>query len=174
MSTVQARNLASIKPAESMTISLGDILPISNPKQFKLHLACRSTDFVQPLDEYVADSVKWDGWNAWRGRKNDWTRPYILSFMEFYHRRDTWLFGGAFEVLERGVNRYKLSSLSDFQKYKGRLLASFHRYQGMRGRAYFLEKYLKDFKVAEVLPHRYTGESFSGFENIDHEFSTLE
>lgn len=94
--------------------------------------------------------------------------------MEFYPKTDTWLFGGAFEVLERRVNSYKLRSLPSFEKYVGRLLASFHRYQGMRGRAYLLEKYLDQFKVTEILPHAYTGEIFPGFENIDHDFSALE
>ena len=157
-----------------MNIRLKDTLPISEPQEYKLHLACRDKNFVQPLDEYVIDPAKWVGWNEWRGRRNDWTKPYVLSFMEFYHKTDTWLFGGAFAVLERRENGYKLCSLPSFEKYVGRLLASFHRYQGMRGRAYLLENYIDDFKVSEILPLPYTGESFRGFENIDHDFSTLE
>ncbi len=29
-------------------------------------------------------------------------------------------------------------------------------------------------QISEILPHRYTGESFCGFENIDHDFYILE
>ncbi len=157
-----------------MTILLNDILNISEPREYKLHLACQNIDFVRPLDVYVTDSADWVGWNEWRGNKNDWTKPYVLSFMEFYPKTDSWLFGGGFQVLQRRQNGYKLSLLPRFEKYVGRLIASFHRYQGMRGRAFLLENYLDQFQVAEILPLAYTGESFCGFENIDHDFNTLE
>ena len=94
--------------------------------------------------------------------------------MEFYPRTDAWLFGGAFDVVERRSDGYKLQPLASFEKFVGRLLAAFHRYQGMRGRAFKLESYLDQFKVAEILPHVYSGESFPGFEKIDHDFGILE
>lgn len=157
-----------------MTILLNDILGISEPREYKLHLACQNKDLIRPLDEYVADSANWIGWNEWRGSKNDWTKPYVLSFMEFHPKSDAWLFGGEFQVLERRADSYKLRPLPRLEKYVGRLIASFHRYQGMRGRAYLLENYLDQFHVSEILPLAYTGESFCGFENIDHGFGTLE
>ena len=92
-----------------------------------------------PLDEYVADPPDWLEWNEWGGLKNDWTRPRILSFMQFYPRTGAWLFGGAFEVVDRLRNRYRRQSVATFEKNVGRLLASFHCYQGMRGRAFRLE-----------------------------------
>lgn len=160
--------------ARPLKILLNDVLNISEPGEYKLHLACRNAEFIQPLDEYVADRANWVGWNEWRGTKNDWTRRYVLSFMEFYPKTDAWLFGGEFEVLERREDGYKLSPVPRLEKYVGRLIASFHRYQGMRGRAYLLENYLDQFEVTEVLPLAYTGESFCGFEKISHDFSTLE
>jgi hypothetical protein len=157
-----------------MDIHLNDILTITAPEEYKLHLACQNPDGLRPLDDFVADPARWVGWNAWRGGKNDWTRPRILSFMEFYPRTDGWLFGGAFEVVERRSDSYKLQQVAIFEKYIGRLLASFHRYQGMRGRAFKLESYLDQLIVAEVLPQLYSGESFPGFESIDHDFGFLE
>lgn len=53
--------------------------------------------------------------------------------MEFYHKTDAWLFGGVFKVLERGEEQYTLEKVGAFEKYEGRLIVSFHRYQGMRG-----------------------------------------
>jgi hypothetical protein len=156
-----------------MTIPLNDILNITNPEEYKLHLACWNGD-RHPLDEFVADPANWHGWNEWRGPKNDWTRQYVLSFMQFYPRFDMWLFGGAFEVIERRADGYTLKPVPTFEKYVGRLLASFHRYQDMRGRAFKLESYLKDFTVAEILPQTYIGERFPGFEQINHDFGTLE
>jgi len=156
-----------------MEIPLNDILNIEKPDEYKLHLACWNGD-CHPLDEFVADSANWHGWNEWRGPKNDWTRSRVLSFMQFYTRTDTWLFGGAFDVIERRKDGYTLQSIPNYEKYVGRLLASFHRYQGMRWRAFKLESYLNDFTVAEILPQIYSGESFPGFDRINHDFGTLE
>ncbi len=155
-------------------ILLNDILTISAPEEYKLHLACQNPEGEHPLDKFVSHPNNWLGWNEWRGRRNDWTRPRVLSFIEFYPRSDAWLFGGAFDVIERRSDGYKLQSDARLQKYVGRLLASFHRYQGMRGRAFKLESYLGQFTVTELFPQVYSGERFPGFEHINHDFGTLE
>jgi hypothetical protein len=128
-----------------MTIHLSDILTISAPEEYKLHLACQNPDGVHPLDEFVGHPDHWLGWNEWRGNRNDWTRSRVLSFMEFYPRSDAWLFGGAFDVIERRNDGYKLRADPRLEKYVGRLAAPFHRYQGMRGRAVKLESYIDQF-----------------------------
>jgi hypothetical protein len=157
-----------------MAIMLNEILSIPDPREYKLHLACRSPEGTHPLDEYVADAANWLHWNEWRGAKNDWNRPYVLSFMEFYPEPDAWLFGGEFEVLARKKDGYKLCLVDGSQKFVGRLVARFHRYQGMRGRAYRLESFLEQFEVHQILPIPYQGEAFCGIVNIDHDFGTLE
>lgn len=156
-----------------MEIALQDILNIEAPKEYKLHLASWNGE-CHPLDEFVVDRTKWLHWNEWRGRRNDWTRPRILSFIQFYPKADAWLFGGVFEVVERRSDRYILKPVATFEKYVGRLLAAFHRHSGMRGRAFKLESCLSYFTVTEILPEVYSGESFPGFENINHDFGTLE
>jgi len=157
-----------------MKIMINDLFKIEDPSQYKLHLAGRNEDWINPLDEYVASPLNWLGWNEWRGRRNDWTREYIFSMMEFYPKTDSWLFGGVFKVLERGEERYKLEKVDDFEKYEGRLIATFHRYHGMRGRAFYLEGYLDQFEVTELLPLPYSGEMFCGYENVNHDFPMLE
>lgn len=155
-------------------ITLQDIFRIDNPAGYKLHLACRNEEWVNPLDVYVANPNDWHGWNAWRGSKNDWTRDLIFSLMDFYHRPNSWLFGGVFRVLERHPDHYVLEELAEYEKYVGRVILSFYRYQGMRGRAFRLENFIQDFQVSDVLPRPYEGETFPGFENICHDFSLLE
>ena len=155
-------------------ISLQDVIRINDPTQYKLHLACRNEDWVQPLDVFVADREEWVGWNKWRGNRNDWTRDFVFSLMEFYPRTDAWLFGGVFRVLKCRFNSYELQEVDDYKKYVGRAILSFHRYQGMRGRAYRLEKYIKEFELTEILPAPYSGERFPGYEHINHDFKTLE
>ena len=155
-------------------IYLRDIIKISDPRQYKLHLACRNKEGVSPLDEFVAGKENWLGWNQWRGNKNDWTREFVFSLMEFNPKTDAWLFGGVFRVLGRHNEYYELEEINDYKKHVGRLILSFHRYQGMRGRAYFLEKYFHNFELSEILPSQYSGENFPGFENLKHDFDTLE
>lgn len=155
-------------------ISLQDIIRIDDPSRYKLHLACRNTEGVNPLDEYVADYENWLGWNQWRGSKNDWNKEYVFSLMQFYPRMDTWLFGGIFRVVERHKNYYGLEEVDEYKMYVGRMILSFHRYQGMRGRAYKLENYLSKFELVEILPAPYSGESFPGYEHISHDFNILE
>ncbi len=157
-----------------MTIMLRDVLAIEHPDQYKLHLACRNEEGTRPLDRYVIGRDEWVGWNKWRGNRDDWTRPYIFSLIEFYPQSDRWLFGGVFKVLERREDGYEVESVPSFDKFEGRLLLGFKRYQGMRGRAFYFENYIDQFEVAELLPAPYSGEAFCGYGNIEHEFSTLE
>lgn len=157
-----------------LKIEVQDIISIDDPTQYKLHLACRNRDGVSPLDEYVADPKRWVGWNESRGNRNDWTRKFVFSVMEFYPRYDSWLFGGIFRVIARHDDRYQLEELEKYKKFVGRVILSFHRYQGLQGRAYYLDRYIQNFEVVEILPSVYRGESFPGVENICHDFHILE
>jgi len=155
------------------TIKLTDLMKIDHPNQYKLHLACTSPDGTHPLNDYVIDKNNWRDWNEWRGRKNQWTRKYIFSFIEFYPISNTWLFGGVFEVKERLPDRYILEEIPDFDKFEGRLICKFYRYKGLRGRAFNLESYIDSFEVLQILPEKYEGERFCGYENINHSFAVL-
>ena len=84
-----------------MDISVLDLLKIESPADYKLHLGGLNEDGEHPLDLYLQDESTWKGWNEWRGNKNDWTRPYIFSLIEFYPKSGTWLFGGIFRIVER-------------------------------------------------------------------------
>ena len=69
-------------------ITMQEIIKIDNPEQYKLHLAC-SNGQVHPLDVFVADHNEWLGWNKWKGDRNDWTREFVFSLMEFYPKKDS-------------------------------------------------------------------------------------
>lgn len=157
-----------------MEINLLDILQLGNPEEYKLHLGCMNDEGYHPLDLFIEDEQQWKGWNEWRGNKNDWTRDYIFSLIEFYPKSNTWLFGGIFKVLERKDNCYVIEEVDEFKKYTGRLLLNFYRYQGLRGRAFKLEGYLSDITVNQIFEYRYSGEVFPGYENIDHDYYSLE
>ena len=161
-------------------ISAKDILKIDDLTKYKLHLACRNEDGVSPLDEYVTDKNNWIGWNEWRRNRNDWTREYIFSLIEFYPKASSWLFGGVFKIVERyndyakTETGYKVQEVEEFKKFEGRLIISCYRPPGYRGRAFYLEEWFNEFEISEILPKIYDGEFFPGYQNINHDFSTLE
>ena len=95
---------------------LRELIQIDELTQYKLHLSCRNTDYVEPLDDYVANPLNWIGWNEWRGKRDDWTRPYIFSMMQFYPRQQCYLFDGVFHVLERHADRYVLEKIGKWEK----------------------------------------------------------
>jgi len=93
--------------------------------------------------------------------------------MEFSTVKGGWLFGGIFRVKKRYRDGYDLADVKEFSKYEGRLICKFHRYQGLRGRAFKLETFIDSFEVLTLLPARYSGEAFCGYANINHRFDVL-
>ena len=158
---------------KNVEIKLKKILPIENPQDYKLHLACWNGS-EQPLNVFVRDREEWKGWNAWKEGKNDFSRKYIFSLIDYYHEYDKWIFGSIFEVLERKEKRYSLKLLPHFQEMIGRLKIMYHRYQGLRERAFYFEKHIEAMVVSELLKEPYAGERFCGYERIDLDFPTLE
>jgi len=155
-------------------ISINDIFSISNPEDFKLHLGSMNNDGEHPLDLFVEDRGLWKNWNEYRGDKDSWTRDYIFTLIEFYPRTDCWLFGGAFKVVERRKDNYVLEDLKVYEKYTGRVLCEFFRHRGMRGRHFYLENYIDRIKIKQIFEHPYTGETFPGYDNINHDYLKLE
>lgn len=162
-----------MKPLKT-DIALSDIFSINNPEDYKLHLGSMNNDGEHPLDLFIEDTSSWKGWNEYRGDKDSWTREYIFSLIEFYPKTDCWLFGGIFKVVERNEDHYVLEDEKMYEKYIGRVLLSFSRYQGMRGRHFYLENHLENIKINQIFEFPYTGEVFPGYDNINHDYHTLE
>lgn len=154
---------------------LNEIVKIKNPNEFKIHVASRSSEH-QPLDVFVASKEKWKDWNSWRSEKDDFNREYIFSLIDFYHEKDIWLFGGIFKVLKRNKKprslSYKVELLDQSKPFIGRLKLKWHRVGRTRSRK--MENCIDDFVVSEILKEEYTGETFCGYENINHDFHILE
>lgn len=162
-------------------INVVEILKLTDTdlRKYKLHLACWN-GYEQPLDVYLNNWDNWIGWNKWRGNKNDFNREYIFSLIQFYHEPNKWLFGGIFKIVERFKDwpetkiGYKLKLVELHKEMIGRLIIDFHRYSGMRGRAFLLENYYNDFYVSEIFKKPYDGINFPGYENINIDFQELE
>lgn len=158
-----------------MNIKLSNIIPITNPTEYKLHLACYNGK-DQPLDVFVRSREEWKQWNAWRGRKDDFNREYVFSLIDFYHEPDTWLFGGVYRVLSRGTKNdshsYDVKLLEGSQGFVGRLKVRLKR--PARAKAFRLENYYEQLIVSELLKECYSGETFCGYEKINHDFKRME
>lgn len=158
-----------------MAIALSTILGIANPADYKVHLACwNGSD--QPLDVFVRDREEWRDWNTWRSAKDEFNRPFILSFAQFYPEPNMWLFGGIYQVLGRSpVNHshsYVIELTPQHQDLIGRLMVVLPR--PGRARSIKLESYYASMTVAQLLKEPYVGERFPGYEDICHDFGTME
>jgi len=155
-------------------IRVSQLIKIDNPKEFKLH-AARWNKVDQPLDVYVRNKQEWFEWNTWRNEKDEFTRKYIFSLIDFYPENNRWLFGGIYEVIRRNnipkSHSYEIRELTDYSAYVGRLKIKLRK--PSRGRAFYLEHHFDKMMVSEILKQPYSGEIFPGYENINHDFALL-
>mgnify|MGYP000030869960 CR=1 FL=1 len=156
-------------------ILLPSVYPITDPSLYKLHLACWNGT-RQPLDVFVADKTEWLGWNTYRNNRDDFSREFIFSLIDFYPQQHHWLFGGAYRVLSRSsknqAHSYQIELLPESQSYIGRLKLYLKR--PGRAKAFNFENQFHQFVVSEILPESYTGEIFLGYDAIDLSFEMLE
>jgi hypothetical protein len=157
-----------------MEIPISKVIKIDEPSEFKFH-AARWNGVDQPLDVYVRNKEEWFDWNTWYNTKDEFSRKYIFSLIDFYPETDMWLFGGIYEVVKRNnipqSHSYEIEELSEYSAYIGRLKVSLEK--PSRGRAFYLEHHIYKMKVAEILKHPYSGVVFPGYENINHDFDVL-
>lgn len=155
-------------------IPINQLIPIENLGQYKLH-AARESDGNHPLDVFVGDREEWLEWNRWRGTKNEFTRDFIFSAIEFYPQHGIWLFGGIFRVLSRSAikdpNGYVIEEVDAYSNLVGRLKIKMPT--PSRGRAFYLENHYSAMFVNEIIPEPYSGAEFPGFENIVISFHEL-
>ena len=152
-------------------ILLKHIWQIDGIENYKVHFG-RWNGNVDPLDEWVNDRSKWQGWQEYRPDKNEFSRPYIFSLMDFYHEEDTWLFGGVFHVTARHDDRYEVELTKQGQHFIGRLKLEY-QYLRRSTRVNF-EKHYNKFRVSELLRATYSGQIFPGYEDIDLSYAELE
>lgn len=161
-------------------ILLSDILNFDNPENYKIHLANWNKYGGHPLVVFLRDRKEWESWNTWGTSKNEYNRKYIFSLIEFFHAPNIWIFGGIFEVTrtytEKDGNytryRYDVRLSNQHESMIGRLKVYFER--DGRNRARVMENTLKNLYLHEILPSKYEGEAFCGYENISHDFGFLE
>lgn len=155
-------------------IPITQLIKIDEPRKFKLH-AARWNGVDQPLDVYVRDKNEWFHWNTWRNNKDEFSKQYIFSLIDFYTETNMWLFGGIYEVIKRNnvpkSHSYEIKEIVEYSAYVGRLKIKLEK--PSRGRAFLLENHLNKMIIAEILKQPYSGAIFPGYEKINHDFSIL-
>ena len=157
-------------------IYLSEIFDHLQPlNEYKIHFAKFSG--TEPLDAYMRDFDEWEAWNCWSKGKDDFNRKYIFSLINFYPERDTWLFGGIWEVVEKDFSNgnkypYTIALCEDYKKFIGRLKIKYsHKDRQVRNR---MENYFPHLVLKEILEEPYSIHKFPGYKNLDVPFLTLE
>lgn len=152
-------------------INISDLIKIEDVSQYKLHVARYNGEY-QPLDVFVKDKKEWFRWNTYRGTKDEFSRNYIFSIIDFYPENNVWLFGGIFKIITKNnlnnSHSYEIEEVTKFSNFVGRL--KIYLPKPSRGRAFYLENYFNNMIVSEILKEVYSGEVFPGYENINHNF----
>lgn len=154
-------------------IKINMIFDDLNHKDYKIHFARKAS--VEPLDEYMIDFENWKWWNKY-STKNDFNRQFIFSLICFYPERDTWLFGGIWEVISTDMSKiphpYEIKLVEDYSQFIGRLKI-YYPYN-KRSTRVKLENHFDDMLVKEILVEPYSTIVFPGYKNVDISFITLE
>lgn len=144
----------------------------------KIHFA-KYNGYVNPLDLFLNNPEEIKGWNEWRGNKNDFNRTYIFTVVQFPTRVDRWLFVGIYKVVKRyedyGDTEHGYDvELTDWCKdLIGRLVVNYY-FDYPHGRAVRMDNYIDSISIAEILPSKYEGIQFPGFDSINVTFSQLQ
>lgn len=153
-------------------ISVASVFSLGELNQYKLHLA-NWNGHEHPIDVFAESFDNWVGWNCYRGAREDFSRPKIFILIRTKRFDSTWLFGGVFEVVARHSDHNEVRLCEDSAGLVGRLIVDLSTGR-LRGRAFYLERYFDRMSVAEILPKRYQGVEFEGYDRVSLSFRELE
>lgn len=160
----------------SEEIYLSEFMTALHPmEEYKMHFA--KPDENEPLDVYMRDFEEWKSWNCWSNGQDEFNRKYIFSLISFYPERDTWLFGGIWEVIgtdftNGGSYPYTIELCEDYKKFIGRLKIKYaHKDRKVRNK---MEIYFPRLVLKEILEEPHSIQTFPGYKNLDVTFKSLE
>lgn len=158
-------------------IPLAALIPAAvDPATCKLHCAVWNGE-EHPIDVLSNDPEGWEGWNSYRSNKDDFNRKFIFSLAQDRHDLTLWLFGGIWEVLDRGgepyARSYKIALREDLMgPYVRRLYVRLAL--GSRQRRRKMESILNEMTVATILEEPFVGDPFPGHDKINHALADLQ
>lgn len=167
-------------------LKLLDVLniPESAFKNYKVHFAIGTTDKLKPYKKFLIGEFK--DWQEHQTQKN-FSRPYILSLI--YYKRDSWLFGGIYQITEKPtpIERPKENwkgwkygtELVDCQTdLIGRIFVSYRKeYRQSYPRLEMQPESgmsPRDMCISSILDKRVSIHDFSGFDEVNIDYETLQ
>ncbi len=158
-------------------IPLTALLPEGfDPTQYKVHFAVWNQT-KHPIDVLTNDPEGWQGWNSWRSVKDDFNREFIFSLAQDKHDLTLWLFGGIWEVLERGPEQHAVVHGGPARGPDG----SVHpppvrppQALGQRNIRRKMESVLPTMTVSSILEEPFAGDPFPGHDRINHSLADLQ
>lgn len=158
-------------------IPLTALLPDGfDAKEHKVHFAVWN-QFEHPIDVLARSQDEWQGWNSWRSVKDDFNRQFIFSLAQEKHDATIWLFGGIWEVLERGpeqrAHSYTVALREDLMGPFIRRLYIRHKRAGRNIRQR-MESALPTMTVSSILQEPFAGDPFPGHDRINHSLADLQ
>lgn len=153
-------------------------LPEDIANDCKIHFA-KNDGFNDPLELFLNDSDAIKGWNEWRGNKDDFNKSYIFTVIQFPNQPDRWLFVGIYKVINRYNDYQETEHGYDVERtdlcsnFIGRLVISY-RFDHIHGRSSVFNNCIDSLSIAEILPNKYDGVKFPGFDSINITFSQLQ
>lgn len=158
-------------------IPLASLLgPDLEPTECKIHCAVWNKH-EHPIDVLSNDPEGWQGWNSYRSDKNDFNRQFVFSLAQDRNDLTRWLFGGVWEVMERGPEKnaqsYKVALREDLMgPYIRRLYVRLAL--GGRQRRRKMESILDEMTVSSILEEPFVGDPFPGHDKINHSLADLQ
>ncbi|MEM7744051.1 MAG: GIY-YIG nuclease family protein [Pseudomonadota bacterium] len=150
-----------------------------NTREYKVHFARWNGD-NEPLDVMARSLEEWQAWQEWHPGRDDFNRKKIFSLAQMKGAQDYWMFGGVWRVLGlkeklqagRPNMSYTVEQTEELACLLGRL--KLHRVHRKRGTRLNLENHYDAFRIAEILPDRFSGRPFPGYDSLHLTFSELE
>lgn len=158
-------------------IPLTSLLPEGfDPEQYKVHFAVWNR-MKHPIDVLTKSQEEWQGWNSWRSVKDDFNREFVFSVAQDKHDATLWLFGGIWEVLERGPEQQAQSyTVALREDLMGPFIRRFyirHKRSGRNIRR-TMESVLPAMTVSSILEEPFAGDPFPGHDRINHSLADLQ
>lgn len=151
-------------------IKLSSIMPFENIQDYKIHLA--STDGQsEPLDIFLIDKKRWIGWNEYKPQTNAFNRKYIISFVNVYYEKDTWLFSGIYEVSDIKDDRYVIHEMPLYNEFIGRLKVTL-KFCGRNRRLNF-ETVFDEMYVKTILEEPVKFKNFKSYNSVSVSYADL-
>ena len=154
-------------------MDLATIMPdLFEDKIYRFHLAKTAISGNRPLDALTKSDEEWLRWQAYRGNaKERFTVDYIVSFAQLSGNK--FLFGGIFQITSRKSAKYKVRYTKKYKELIGRLILE---YTGNNTRVtVFKPSHIyENSSISGIYEHKFQGEPFVSFEEINHSFSAIE